>query len=460
MRRDITLHGGDFVATGDIIADAVGGKWDNPSGAFNIALKEKLTVLSVADNWQEAREEWKATGKVWYVPMKDDATEVLPEPHKSSHAHFCICGHPIAWHFEIENTENGRIEIVGSEHIGFWMVARHLIENLNIPIDMITQERVKQWTDEAVASMKAKWWWKQHGEQFEEWFEAVSETDLRVNIRNGDSYWDEDTSRYEHQPLIRKKSSNAYGTSDYQMASILWRWNHPDNKKWFYYHDKTGKRIKKTTYDDLMWDDKRNYTRGATTESTAQKNTRGWPNDRLWNDLMIFYFDLDNQKAKLAARDAERIERLAYVVKEKEEQNTRRLQEQKEYEAREAIRREKRRLAQEEHQIKLDGAFEKFCEANDLPIFNSEYGSNNWEQTFLSDMIRKINNLNPMSTKQKERVIKIINRVSEPATEKQLAYIRSLGGEPSKDMTKKDASEAIEELKNPPKSESETGEEE
>ena len=75
-------------------------------------------------------------------------------------------------------------------------------------------------------------------------------------------------------------------------------------------------------------------------------------------------------------------------------------------------------------------------------------------------MIRKINNLNPMSTKQKERVIKIINRVSEPATEKQLSYIRSLGGEPNKDITKRDASREIERLKNPPKSESETEEEE
>jgi hypothetical protein len=454
------LGANDFINVGDIIRNNIDGKWVNPTGAYNVALRERLTTISVADNWAEAKLEWKATGNIWYVPMRETADDVLPSIHQESHPHECICGHKIAWHFEIINTENELREIVGSEHIGFWMVARHLIENLNIPIDMITQERVKQWTDEAVASMKAKWWWKQHGEQFEEWFEAVSETDLRVNIRNGDSYWDEDTSRYEHQPLIRKKSSNAYGTSDYQMASILWRWNHPDNKKWFYYHDKTGKRIKKTTYDDLMWDDKRNYTRGTTTESTAQKNTRGWPNDRLWNDLMIFYFDLDNQKAKLVEQDAERAERVAFVVQEKIEQEERRAREQVEYEAREAIRREKRRLAQEEHQIKLDGAFEKFCEANDLPIFNSEYGSNNWEQTFLSDMIRKINNLNPMSTKQKERVIKIINRVSEPATEKQLSYIRSLGGEPNKDITKRDASREIERLKNPPKSESETGEEE
>ena len=50
--------------------------------------------------------------------------------------------------------------------------------------------------------MKAEWWWKMHGEQFEEWFNELSEIDLRTNVRNGESYWDEDTNRYEHQHLI------------------------------------------------------------------------------------------------------------------------------------------------------------------------------------------------------------------------------------------------------------------
>ena len=69
-----------------------------------------------------------------------------------------------------------------------------------------------------------------------------------------------------------------------------------------------------------------------------------------------------------------------------------------------------------------------------------------------------------------ENLIKIVNKVSEPATEKQLAYIRRLGGEPDKEMfmssphirvmTKREASREIERLKNLPKSESETGGEE
>ena len=39
------------------------------------------------------------------------------------------------------------------------MVARHLLADLNVPADMITQERVKVWIKESVKTMKAEWWW-------------------------------------------------------------------------------------------------------------------------------------------------------------------------------------------------------------------------------------------------------------------------------------------------------------
>ena len=382
MRNEITLHGGEFIATGDIIADAVGGKWDNPSGAFNVALKDNLTKLSVADEWKEARKEWKATGNIWYVPMRDDATEILPEPHKSSHAHYCICGHPIAWHFEIENTENGRIEIVGSEHIGFWMIVRHLIENLKIPEDMITQERVKEWIQEAVKSMKAEWWWKHNGEQFEEWFTA-------------------------------KKSNGNYGTPEYNMASIVWRWNHPDNT------------------------------------TTAQINSRGWPNDRLWNDLMMFYFNLDKHNNTITEMHTEREQRINTVAEERRQEEERRLRQQTEYEERRRIRDEEQRVIQNEEQILKDTAFERTCGDWGIMEFVAEDGRNDWEISFLTDMIKRINNMSHISVKQKNRVIKIINRDDEEATEKQLSYIRKLGGEPTPTITKKEASNLIDELKNP-----------
>ena len=450
----------DQIDVGAIIRDIVDEKWVNPTGAYNIALKERLTNLSESDDWAEAKLEWKATGEVWYVPMRESADDILPAIHQEKHPHECICGHKIAWHFEIVNTENNIREIVGSEHIGFWMVARHLLADLNIPADMITQERIGAWIKESVKSMKAKWWWSTNGERFEEMFNEVKETDLRVNVRDGDSYWDTDTSRYEHQQLVRKKAISKMGESDYAMASIVWRWNHPDNKKWFYYHEETGERIKKSKYQELNYSERWDYSRGDEQESITQKDTRGWPNQRLWNDLMIFYFDLDRQKSMLLDKDKEREERVAYVIKEQEELAERRAKEQEEYQAREAIRREKRRLEQIEHEKKLDEAFEIFCHENDLPIFNSDYGDNNWERTFLSDMIGKINSLRAMSTKQKLRVIKIVKRIDDPATEKQLSFIRSLGGQPNTKMTKRDASREIERLKNLPKNESEAGEEE
>ena len=64
-----------------------------------------------------------------------------------------------------------------------------------------------------------------------------------------------------------------------------------------------------------------------------------------------------------------------------------------------------------------------------------------------------------ISEKQKQRVIKIINREDEPATEKQLAYIRALGGEPNPNLTKRKASDMIDQLKNPQNSHT-VGEEE
>ena len=99
LRNEIVRHGGEFIATGDLIRDAVGGKWDNPSGAYNVALKERLVELSDADNWKEARKEWKATGNLWYIPFADEAVEVLPEYHQG-HPHYCVCGHRIAWHLK------------------------------------------------------------------------------------------------------------------------------------------------------------------------------------------------------------------------------------------------------------------------------------------------------------------------------------------------------------------------
>ena len=411
IARRVREQGGEFVATGNVLLDAIAGRLDDPTGAYNIALKNNLTALSQADNWKEARKEWKATGNVWYVPMADDATEVLPSPHRESHPHYCICGHSVAWHFEIINTETGTVEIVGSEHIGFWMVVRHLIENLEIPEDEVTEEKVKQWVLEAVKSMKAEWWWKENGEEFETMFTAVREIDLFTNIRRGDNYHDNETQQMDYRRLIRKKAVGKMGTPDYEMASIVWRWNHTDNDK-------------------------------------PQKETRGYPNERLWNDLLIFYFSLEKHTLAMAEHRQRRLDRIEEVkelvirAKAAEEQRQKEYTERRRLQQIESLRRQ----AEEEEKILL--AVPKFCEDNGIDAFTSEDGKNDWEKSFLLEMINKIQNEQFMSEKQRSRIVLIIKGDTETATEKQLAYIRSLGGEPAINLTKSNASKLIDELKN------------
>jgi hypothetical protein len=413
IARRVREQGAEFVATGNVLLDAITGRLDDPTGAYNIALKDNLTALSEADNWKEARKEWRATGNVWYVPMNDDAEDVLPSPHNQSHPHYCICGHSIAWHFEIENTENNRIEIVGSEHIGFWMIVRHLIENLEIPEDEVTEERVKEWVLEAVNSMKSEWWWKENGEEFEKMFEVIREVDLFINTRQGKPYQDYDTARTEYAKLIRKKAEGKMGTPLYLMASIVWRWNHPDNTK-------------------------------------AQINTRGYPNDRLWNDLLIFYFNIDKHKETINVASVEREERLAEIKQRKEVEEAERVEREKEQKIQHRKRRieAQKRLEKERKEIAL--RIPNFCEKHNIPVFTAEsHGNNDWEISFLVDMIGKIHSGNFMSEKQLLRTIKIVKGEEDMATENQLSYIRKLGGTPNADLTKRDASQMIDELKNP-----------
>ena len=346
----------------------------------------------------------------WYIPLKDDAAEVLPPHHANDHPNECICGHKIAWHFEIENVENKLLTIVGSDHIGFWMIVRHFFANKGLPEDMGTEERVKQWITEAVKSMKCEWWWREHGEEFEERFKAVRKLDLIFNTRQGEGYYDNDTDRYERQLLIRKKSEGKFGQNGYGMASIVWRWNHTDNEK-------------------------------------CQKKTRGWPNQRLENDLMFFFFTLDNYEVQLKAREDERKARIAEVIARREQQDIEQEERRLRQEEQNRVRRERQQQEAIEKEKLRETALERTCEEWGIPVFTAQDGSNDWERDFLGQMITKIINDYYMSEKQKSRIIKIILGDNAPATAKQIRYIESLGGTPTEGITKEEASRMIEELK-------------
>jgi seryl-tRNA synthetase len=203
------------------------------------------------------------------------------------------------------------------------------------------------------------------------------------------------------------------GTPLYLMASIVWRWNHPDNTK-------------------------------------AQINTRGYPNDRLWNDLLIFYFNIDKHKETINVASVEREERLAEIKQRKEVEEAERVEREKEQKIQHRKRRieAQKRLEKERKEIAL--RIPNFCEKHNIPVFTAEsHGNNDWEISFLVDMIGKIHSGNFMSEKQLLRTIKIVKGEEDMATENQLSYIRKLGGTPNADLTKRDASQMIDELKNP-----------
>ena len=96
-------------------------------------ITSKILELSNANDYEEAKKEWRITGNVWRHGVNDESRlGFRVRDHVSGHPNSCLCGHDIVYHFEIENTENGTKEIVGSTCIGNWMVLRHMEEKMKI----------------------------------------------------------------------------------------------------------------------------------------------------------------------------------------------------------------------------------------------------------------------------------------------------------------------------------------
>jgi len=75
--------------------------------------------------------------------------------------------------------------------------------------------------------------------------------------------------------------------------------------------------------------------------------------------------------------------------------------------------------------------------------------SNDWERKFLNDMYNKMIQRKVLSAKQLSAILRIVvpdASIDNPASEKQIRYIKRLGGEPPNDLTKQRASEMITEL--------------
>jgi len=375
------------------------GRWDK-------ILKAKMVALSEADNYNDAKDEWVVTGNTWYIPFSDDAMETLPAEH-NTHPHACLCGHNIVWHFEIENTVTNVLEIVGSDHINSYMVLRHLVEEKGWKEENITEEMIDEWITEQVKSLKAAWWWDLHGEQFTEWFEEVRELDLRFNVRVKNRRYNYHTSHYENTTVIRKRSEGKMNQYGYKMASIVWRWNHPDNKH-------------------------------------RQIDTRGYPNERLWADLQLFYLtqqkyrDMiteEQERIRQAAEDKKiqdekraelwRIQRIARDEQKRQNELMRIEQDKKSAESAGDVdqKRIECLIAERLRVDETNEVFERMCEFYDIKPFSENMGETNYDRVFLTDMVRLLSAGKELSPKQLKLLVKKTCEKPRPITSKQAWYI-------------------------------------
>ena len=399
------------------------GRWDK-------ILMKRMVELSVADNYDDAKEEWIATGDVWWSGSYD-----IPEwVSNSSHHNYCLCGHGIVYHFRIRNTENGNEEIVGSDHINSYLIMRQIAQELKVDLATVSDEQVERWLKERVGSMKAEAWWAENGTAFTTMFDAVKEIDVWHNVYEKEYVYNAKYQRHEYAKVLRKKGKGTFGI-DYEMASIVWRWNHPDNPK-------------------------------------AQIKTRGYPNEKLMMDLSLFFAQSVSMRPAFDAWKKEREERLEFLEQQRIERERRQAEERErqrlariEWERGAPERERQARIAQQqraeaemkrkESQMKQHIAelaleptttFENMCQFYGIPVFNDTYAGTPWEAEFLRNMRSLLSKGKEMTEAQLETMRRIMT--VEPATPKQIKYLRDLGWEgeiPSKTFASKKIGELLEE---------------
>ena len=359
-------------------------------------LTSKLLALSQSDDYEEAKLEWRITGNVWRATNTQsyDNSNGIPTQvrnHPSGHPAHCLCGHPIVYHFEIENTLTEVKEIVGSTCIGAWMVLRHMTETLKIDESTITEDMIEQWKSATVKRLISYAWWEENGEEFETLFNEIKDLDLRINVRHtGKTYFDETLKMYRPVTKIRKTGSGRYGTSDYVMSSIVWRWNHPDNQR-------------------------------------SQIDRRGYPDDKLMNDMHLFSAMITEHISSLKEEDVKINNRKDYL-------------DNISLSAKDDIIR-MNQLSTSEKQLA------ERCEYYGIQYFTAEDGGNGWERSFLTDMKSRLINYRDPTEKQLETLMNILQRDNEAASQKQIAYLRNLGYQGDyATLTKTSASKAIDEI--------------
>ena len=441
-----------------MMAETIVAKRGLGEGRWDKVLKRKMVELSEADTYDEAKEEWIATGNVWW-----GGEENMPEWVRNSQMGRgkCLCGHTVVYHFEIVNTNNGTIECVGSDHINTYLIMKEISQRTGIDIDDITQGDIDKWIQERTKTMMAKAWMHQHGKMFDEIYERVKEIDILTNVKGYPNLsWDYTLNEYLWKSSLRKKSEGSPTDNYYKMASIVWRWEHPDNSK-------------------------------------AQSQSRGYPTDKLWQDMIIFdamcnlshranyEIMLSEQQektvAELAQREARRVrdeERRQRILEDQRRREAERLEEERIFnlpenvEAR-RIAKEKfdndRRIARQEREARMardkaerlakhtrnldnntdDENFIQMCRYYGFEPFDSKLGKTDWEMSFLRDIQMKMASKHSLTTSQLDSLKSIL---SYKATSKQIKYLEDLGYHPENPkwrlgLTRKEASEEITRIK-------------
>ena len=368
------------------------------SGRWDKKLIENMVALSKADDYDEAKHEWIATGEVWWNALGDAPNWA------NKHLHSCLCGHDIVYHFEIHNTETDIRECVGSDHINSYLIFRAIKEeNPSLSDDMITDEMIEEWITVRVKALKAKAWWRMHGDEFTKMFDTVKDLDLRVNVRKKGRYYDSQYKMYRDKTFIRKKNDGKFGEPGYQMASIVWRWNHPENTK-------------------------------------AQINIHGFPNQKLYNDLLMFYFNVNEATASLEKEDKMLRRRLETL-----EENAKILQNRREQEF-----KRKQKIVSTLEDLTHNEKFVEGCDYYGIKPFVPEQGKDNWEENFLKDIKMKITRGSVLTENQVSKLWNILDGDGkiENATDNQKNYLIRLGYDGDVDaLTKEEASNHIQRLK-------------
>ena len=409
------------------------GRWDRK-------LMERMVELSNADNYEEAKEEWIATGRVWWGNY---TTNTPPDWVANSQMGRgkCLCGHSVVYHFEIVNTENGVVECVGSDHINTYLIMKEISNRTGRDVADITEGEIDSWIQERTKTMMAKAWMHQNGEQFNRIYEKIKDADVLINVKGTPTLiWNSGENRYIYHTALRKKGEGNPTDSWYRMASIVWRWEPPNN-------------------------------------SRAQSRTRGYPTDKLWQDMIIFdaFFDIKHKERcdslmKSAEDKTNHYLKQMQLRREREERNRNAaLERQAAWEAGRPERERKARIAREKRERqqrefdkqKVDSAkinlaqpsnnlFIQMCMYYGIRPFDISLATSDWEYKFLSGIKNQLSEKRELTSSQLSKLKDICSKMITPA---QIKYLEDLGYCPEENsewregLTRKQASNEIERMK-------------